>query len=111
MGHQHHLSNRKTPSRALAYLKDQMARHKKIQVETPVRRLAEAQRELETIGLTVTTLDEPQTTNTYGKVGLYFRWNGDSYENYTPQNPNERCSITIQWAWVLEPGDYDNQEH
>ena len=110
MGRQHHLSNRKTPSRALTYLKEQMARHKKIQVETPVRRLAEVQRNLETISLTITNFAELQD-NTYGKVGLYFRWNGDSYENYAPQNPNERCPITIQWAWVLEPGTYDNEEY
>lgn len=107
MGRQHHLSNRKTPSRALAHLKHRMAHHKNIQVETPINRLAEVQRELETIGLTITNLAELQKS-TYDKVGIYFRWNGERYENYIPQNPNEYCQITIQWAWVLEPGTYDN---
>ena len=110
MGRQHHLSNRKAPSRALAYLKQRMAYHKPIQVETPTSRLAEVQRELETIGLVITTLADLQN-DPYGKVGLYFRWNGEHYENYAPQNPNERCPITIQWAWVLEPGTYDNEEY
>lgn len=110
MGRQHHLSNRKTPSRALAYLKQRMAYHKPIQVETPTSRLTEVQRELETIGLVITTLADLQI-DPYGKVGIYFRWNGERYENYMPQNPNEYCPITIQWAWVLEPDTYNNEEY
>lgn len=100
MGHQHHLSRRKTPERVLEHLQSEMKRHKSINIETPVSRLSEEREELEKIGLTI--IENYEINKNY-KISIYFRWNGNAYENYTPVNNNERCRITIQWNWVQEP--------
>lgn len=100
MGHQHHLSRRKTPERVLEHLQNEMKRHKSINIETPVSRLSEVREELEKIGL---TFSENYENNPYDTISIYFSWNGKKYENYTPVNNNERCRITIQWNWVREP--------
>lgn len=101
MGHQHHLSRRKTPERVLVHLLNEMQRHKSINIETPVSRLSEVREALSKIGLTIS---ENYENSPYYTISIYFRWNGNAYENYTPSNNNERCRITIQWNWVREPG-------
>lgn len=101
MGHQHHLSRRKTPERVLEHLQNEMKRHKSINIETPVSRLSEVRETLAKIRLTIS---ENYEKSPYYTISIYFRWNGNAYENYTPSNNNERCRITIQWNWVREPG-------
>lgn len=101
MGHQHHFSQRKTPERVLVHLLNEMQRHKSIHIETPVSRLSEVRKALAKIGLTVS---ENYENSPYYTISIYFRWNGNAYENYNPVNDNERCRITIQWNWVHEPG-------
>lgn len=100
MGHQHHLSKRKTPERMLEHLQNEIKRHKSINIETPVSRLSEVREELEKIGLNII---ENYENRPYYTINIYFRCNGNAYENYTPSNNNERCRITIQWNWVQKP--------
>ena len=101
MGKQHHLSRRKPLERALAHIAHEMARHKNIHIETPVDRLDEVARALESIGLEIAHLTGVER-QPYSKVSLLYRWNGGGYVPYIPEEGAGYGKITIQWRWVKE---------
>ena len=101
MGRQHHLSRRKPLERALAYIAREMDRHKNIHIETPVEKLDEVARALESIGLETTHLENIKR-QPYSKISLLYRWDGKSYVLYIPEEGVGYGKITIQWAWIKE---------
>ena len=101
MGKQHHLSRRKPLECALAYIAREMDRHKNIHIETPVEKLDEVARALESIGLETTHLESIKR-QPYSKVNLLYRWDGKGYAPYIPEEGVGYGKITIQWRWIKE---------
>lgn len=101
MGKQHHLSRRKPLELALDYIAREMARHKNIHIETPVERLDEVARALESIGLETAHLENIER-QPYSKVSLLYRWDGEIYVSYIPEEGVGYGKITIQWRWIEE---------
>ena len=104
MGRQHHLSRRKSVESALAHIVHEMDRHKNIHIETPVARLDEVARALESMGLETAHLAGVER-QPYSKISLLYRWDGKSYVLYIPEEGVGYGKITIQWRWVKEEGE------
>lgn len=104
MGRQHHLSQRKSVESALAYIVREMDRHKNIHVETPVERLDEVAHALKSIGLETAHLENIKR-QPHSKVNLLYRWDGEAYVSYIPEEGVGYGKITIQWRWVKEEGE------
>lgn len=103
MGKQHHLSRRKSVESALAHIVHEMDRHKNIHIETPVSRLDEVARALEGIGLETAHLESIKR-KPYSKISLLYRWSGEGYVPYIPEEGVGYGKITIQWRWIKEEG-------
>lgn len=101
MGRQHHLSRRKSVESALAYIASEMDRHKNIHVEAPVKRLDEVAHALKSIGLEAAHLENIKR-QPCSKVSLIYRWNGEGYVLYIPEEGVGYGKITIQWRWIKE---------
>ena len=118
MGHQHHLSKRKSTERALDHIRSEMLRGKNIRVETPLSRLDEVERALKSIHLdTYHFFDiKKQYVSFVGrsclnsnKINLIYRKNGRRYEPFEPDENTGQGKLTIQWSYVKEPESEGDQ--
>ena len=112
MGHQHHLSNRKSTERALDHIRNEMLRGKNIRIETPLGRLDEVERALKSIHLDTSHFFDIKrqyasfvggSYNKWNKINLFYRKNGRHYESFKPEENTGHGKLTIQWSWVKEP--------
>lgn len=112
MGRQHHLSNRKSPERALNHIRNEMIRGKNIRIETPLGRLDEVERALKSIHLDTSHFFDikKQYVSFVGRhnlssnrVNLFYWKNGRHYEPFKPDENAGYGNLTIQWSWVKDP--------
>lgn len=95
MGHQHHLSKRKTIQQAIAVLKEQMAKHKKIAIRCEPEHFT-------TLLPLLTQLNLHPNLTYYDKF-LVFRWDGTHYKPHQRQyfkNRYESSKTTLNWNYV-----------
>lgn len=98
MGHQHHLSERKSYQRAIAVLKERMTKHKKIVIAYRLADFDNVIRALNDAGIYV-AFDKPTDTfnANYTRYLLGVEWS-NKYTEYI--ETNEPYPITLNWDYV-----------
>lgn len=98
MGHQHHVSERKSYQRALIVLREQMARHKKIVIAYRLSDFDNVMKALNDAGIYV-AFDKPTDTFNakYSRYLLGVEWSNKNAEYVKTDEP---YSITLNWDYV-----------
>ena len=98
MGHQHHVSSRKSYERAVTVLKEQASRRKKIAIQYRLPDFDNVMKALNDAGIYV-TFDKPTDTFNakYSRYLLGVEWSNKNAEYVKSDEP---YSITLNWDYV-----------